>query len=84
MPRGGKRNGAGRKSESDKTRIIEGLEPFTNLWFETVGDGIKEGNYNFCRLFAEYYFGKPTEHIDVTSDDKPFILKVHGIKPKAK
>jgi hypothetical protein len=84
MPSGGKRKGAGRKSEADKKSILKGLEPFKADWFKAVGDGLKDGNYNFCRLYAEYMFGKPTEHVDVTSNNEPFILKLNGTKPEAK
>ena len=65
---GGKRNGAGRKSKQDEEALIDSLSPMDKLFFDAIEKGMKGGEYNFCRLFADYRHGKAKERIEHSGD----------------
>jgi hypothetical protein len=47
MARGGKREGAGRKSKSDEVSLIEKLTPLEPYALEALAKGVKEGDFKF-------------------------------------
>jgi hypothetical protein len=65
---GGKREGAGRKPKADEVALVERLSPLDKLWFKQMEIGLKNGDFPFIKLFADYRFGKPKERLDVTTD----------------
>ena len=70
MPDGRKNNGghktAGRKSKAEEFKLIEKLDKYIDQQsvFETLGDLIRDGNLKAVEIYLNYYFGKPTEKVD--------------------
>jgi hypothetical protein len=65
---GGARQGAGRKSKAEEVKLIEALTPLAPQALAALKAGIVRGEFPFIKLFYEYYAGKPTDHVDVTTD----------------
>jgi len=65
MPAGGYRPGAGRKSKAEELKLIEKLSPMESIALEKLKAGVDKGDFAFIKLYFEYYFGKPTETIDL-------------------
>jgi hypothetical protein len=61
MPAGGARIGSGRKSKAEELKLIEKLTPMESEALEALQKGVKKGDFNFLKLYFEYYFGKPSE-----------------------
>lgn len=74
MPDGRKNNGghktAGRKSKAEEYKLIEKLDKYIDQQtvFETLGNLIREGNLKAVEIYLNYYFGKPTEKVDHSSN----------------
>ena len=66
---GGHKN-AGRKSKAEEFKLIEKLDKYIDQQkvFETLGNLIEEGNLKAVEIYLNYYFGKPTEKVDHTTD----------------
>lgn len=73
---GGKREGAGRKSKSEETQMIERLSPLEPKAFEALEKGIEKGDFKYVQMFYNYYAGKPkeTKDISITSEQPIFDL----------
>jgi len=67
MARGGARAGAGRKSKAEEINLIEKLKPLEDIAYKALQTGLTIGDFPFVKLFYEYYAGKPTDHMDVTT-----------------
>lgn len=65
---GGKREGAGRKPKAQEQQLIEKLSPLDTIAFKKLEEGVREGSYNFIKLFMEYRFGKPRETVSMTHE----------------
>lgn len=65
MPAGGYRPGSGRKSKAEELKLIEKLSPMESTALEKLLAGVNKGDFQFIKLYFEYYFGKPTETIDL-------------------
>ena len=70
MANGGARPGAGRKSKAEEIKLIEQLTPLAEDALKALKSGIKAGEFPFIKLFYEYYAGKPTDKVDVTTNGK--------------
>jgi hypothetical protein len=89
MPRGGKRPNSGRKSKAEEQRIRDILSPYrdeTILKVVTIMRSAEKESDQLAaaKLLMSYDWGLPKQSVDVTSDNKPFILKLNGTKPEAK
>lgn len=62
---GGRRPGAGRKSKAEELKLIEKLSPMESIALEKLHAGVTKGDFQYLKLWFEYYFGKPTESINV-------------------
>jgi hypothetical protein len=71
MARGGKREGSGRKSKAEEVKLIDTLTPLAPKALAALKEGIEAGEFPFVKLFYEYYAGKPTDKVDVTSGGNP-------------
>jgi hypothetical protein len=69
--KGGKREGAGRKTKFQEMELIKRLTPLDDVAFAALEKGVRAGDYPFVRMFFEYRFGKPKE--SVTIDDNSVI-----------
>lgn len=65
MANGGARPGAGRKSKAEELKLIEKLSPMESTALEMLLKGVAKGQFPYLKLYFEYYFGKPTETIDI-------------------
>jgi len=79
---GGIRAGQGRKSKAEELKLIEKLSPLEDDAFEALKKGVKKGEFPFLKMYFEYYFGKPTENIDLDQTGQQTLRIVHvGRKP---
>tara|TARA_R110002020_G_scaffold365805_1_gene577901 strand:+ start:288 stop:557 length:270 start_codon:yes stop_codon:yes gene_type:complete len=89
MGAGGKRPGAGRKSKSEEYKLIEKLDKFIDQQhvFEKLGELISSGQLKAIEIYLNYYFGKPTEKVDHTTDgekiNNPIVVFGKSDKPKS-
>jgi hypothetical protein len=68
--KGGKREGAGRKSKADEIKIIEQMDAIaapSEAWAALWGK-VQEGDTAAIKTWLEYRFGKPKQSLDVTTD----------------
>ena len=85
---GGHKN-AGRKSKAEEFKLIEKLDKYIDQQkvFETLGNLIEEGNLKAVEIYLNYYFGKPTEKVDHTTDgekiNNPIVLFNGSTKDKS-
>jgi hypothetical protein len=74
--RGGKRQGAGRKSKSEEVELIERLSPLEDKAFIALQKGIESGDFKYVQLFYHYYAGKPKETKDITLNTEQPIFEL--------
>lgn len=67
MAHGGKRQGAGRKPKVEEEALEARLSPLDDLAFEKLENGLKNGEYQYVKMFFEYRYGKPKESVTVKS-----------------
>ena len=67
---GGARKGAGRKSKADEQKLIENLTPMNSMALESLEKGLEKKEQWAVKLFFEYFYGKPQQRVDVTSNDE--------------
>lgn len=63
---GGARPGGGRKPKATEIELIERLSPLDDVALDALKTGVKNGDYNFVKLFMEYRFGKPKQDIGLS------------------
>jgi hypothetical protein len=81
MSHGGKRKNAGRKSKDQEIKLIERLTPLADSAFEALEKGLKEQSPFYVKLWFEYFYGKPKQQIDHTTDgDKMHIPLIQWVK----
>ena len=66
---GGNKN-AGRKPKAEEIKLIERLSPMANDALKALHNGVKDGDFQFVKLYLEYYAGKPSQQVDITSNGK--------------
>jgi hypothetical protein len=62
--RGGKREGAGRKSKADEHKLIERLTPLEDSAYNALKNALEEEESWAVKLFMEYRYGKPKQQIE--------------------
>ena len=67
---GGKRMGAGRKPKADEQKLIEKLTPLNELALDSLKKGLEKKEQWAVKLFFEYFYGKPQQRVDVTSNEE--------------
>ena len=67
---GGKRAGAGRKAKAEEQKLIENLTPMNEKALKSLEQGIDKKEQWAVKLFFEYFYGKPQQRVDVTSNDE--------------
>lgn len=74
----GENRNAGRKPKATEIELIEMLSPIDAIAFKQLEKGVKEGSFQFIKLFMEYRFGKPKNNDDSykETDYRPFIIEV--------
>ena len=85
MNRGEYRINSGRKSKSAELELFSKLTVYDNLAIGTLIQGVKQGNFQFIKLFMEYRFGKPSQSISLDHINNEQISipepKVYNIAP---
>lgn len=67
---GGKRNGAGRKPKAEEQQLIEKLTPLMPKAFKALEKALKAEEQWAVKLSFEYFFGKPKQSKDITTNGK--------------
>ena len=67
---GGKRAGAGRKAKAEEQKLIENLTPMNPMALESLRKGLEKKEQWAVKLFFEYFYGKPQQRVDVTSNEE--------------
>lgn len=65
---GGARDNAGRKPKADEIKLIERLTPLADSAFQALATGLKEKNPAYVKMWFEYFYGKPKQQMDITSN----------------
>lgn len=61
---GGYRQGAGRKSKMEELGLKEKLQPIEGIFLKNLFAGVRKSNATAMKMYAEYFYGKPTERIE--------------------
>ena len=67
---GGARKGAGRKSKAAEQKLIENLTPTNDMALQSLEKGLEKKEQWAVKLFFEYFYGKPQQRVDVTSNEE--------------
>ena len=67
---GGARKGAGRKSKAAELKLIENLTPMNDMALQSLEKGLEKKEQWAVKLFFEYFYGKPQQRVDVTSNEE--------------
>jgi len=67
---GGKREGAGRKPKAEEQKLIESLTPMNSVALEALETCVKDKQGWAVKLYFEYFYGKPQQKVDVTTNDE--------------
>ena len=70
MTHGGKRTGAGRKAKAEEQKLIENLTPMNEMALESLKKGLEKKEQWAVKLFFEYFYGRPQQRVDVTSNEE--------------
>tara|TARA_R110000751_G_scaffold119246_1_gene219687 strand:+ start:29 stop:286 length:258 start_codon:yes stop_codon:yes gene_type:complete len=70
MTHGGKRIGAGRKAKAEEQKLIENLTPMNAMALESLQEGLEKKEQWAVKLFFEYFYGRPQQRVDVTSNEE--------------
>jgi len=68
---GGAREGAGRKTKTDESKLIEQLDKHINSdqVFDILQGLIEEGNIKAIQIYLDRRYGKPKESVTVNSEN---------------
>jgi hypothetical protein len=67
---GGARQGAGRKGKAEEQKLIENLTPMNPMALKSLEQGLEKKEQWAVKLFFEYFYGKPQQRVDVTSNEE--------------
>ncbi len=73
---GGKRTGAGRKAKADEQKLIENLTPMNSLALDSLQQGLEKKEQWAVKLFFEYFYGKPQQRVDVTTNEESLNMPI--------
>ena len=73
---GGARQGAGRKEKAEEQKLIENLTPMNSMALESLEKGLEKKEQWAVKLFFEYFYGKPQQRVDVTSNEETLNMPV--------
>ena len=67
---GGKREGAGRKPKAEEQKLIESLTPMNKVALDALKACVIDKQGWAVKLYFEYFYGKPQQKVDVTTNDE--------------
>ena len=68
--KGTKGNKGGRPSKAEEQKLIENLTPMNAKALEALKEGLDKKEQWSVKLFFEYFYGKPQQRVDVTTNDE--------------
>ena len=68
--KGTKGNKGGRPSKAEEQKLIENLTPMNAMALESLQKGLEKKEQWAVKLFFEYFYGKPQQRVDVTSNEE--------------
>ena len=68
--KGTKGNKGGRPSKAAEQKLIENLTPMNAMALESLEKGLEKKEQWAVKLFFEYFYGKPQQRVDVTSNEE--------------
>lgn len=68
MPKGGKREGAGRKKSSERKSLVQKLSPYEDGVLKVLCKEAKAGNPPFVKMYMEYLHGKPDQFVAMSAE----------------
>jgi hypothetical protein len=71
---GGARKNSGRKSKAEELGIREKLQPMERDFLDALQNQIQAENMAALKIYAEYFYGKPQEKVDITTDGKAISI----------
>ena len=74
--KGTKGNKGGRPSRSDEQKIIENLTPMNSLALDSLQQGLEKKEQLAVKLFFEYFYGKPQQRVDVTTNEESLNMPI--------
>ena len=73
---GGARKGAGRKAKAEEQKLIENLTPMNEAALKSLQKGLEGKEQWAVKLFFEYFYGRPQQRVDVTSNEESINMPV--------
>ena len=73
---GGARKGAGRKAKAEEQKLIENLTPMNALALQSLQKGLEKKEQWAVKLFFEYFYGKPQQRVDVTTNEESLNMPI--------
>ena len=67
--KGTKGNKGGRPSKAEEQKLIEKLTPFNDLALKALQESLEKKEQWSVKLYFEYFYGKPQQRVDVTTND---------------
>ena len=72
--KGTKGNKGGRPSKAEEQKLIQKLTPFNDLALKALQEGLQKKEQWSVKLYFEYFYGKPQQRVDVTTNDDSLHL----------
>ena len=63
-------NKGGRKPKAEEQKLIEHLTPMSSIALEALQEGMEKKQQWAVKLYFEYFYGKPQQRVDVTTNDE--------------
>ena len=73
-------NKGGRKPKAEEQKLIEHLTPMSSIALEALQEGIKQKQQWAVKLYFEYFYGKPQQRVDVTTNDESLNCEKNYMK----
>lgn len=75
MPRGGHREGAGRKTKAEELKLADAIDSALGTdWVDgllkKIYEQAEKGSFVHAQLLLAYKYGKPQDKVDVTTNGK--------------
>ena len=74
--KGTKGNKGGRPSKAEEQKLIENLTPMNPDALKSLEIGLKNKEQWAVKLFFEYFYGKPQQRVDVTSNSESLNIPI--------
>jgi len=74
--KGTKGNKGGRPSKAEEQKLIENLTPMNPVALKSLEIGLKNKEQWAVKLFFEYFYGRPQQRVDVTSNSETLNIPI--------